>query len=213
MLRVLTNRSFARGLKELAQRDPTLARILGELGPPPLWARRPGFVTLLRVILEQQVSLASAWAIYQRLRRADGLTPGRLLALGDAGLRGLGVTRQMAASLLALARAVTEGPLALAGLAGLDDDAARAALTTVKGVGPWTADVYLLLGHRRPDVWPAGDRALALAVQRAYRLDAPPAPANLDERGAAWRPWRAVAARVLWHSYLAARGGKGLAAG
>lgn len=190
---------------ELAARDPDLAAIVARFGPPPLWARPPGFSTLIYIILEQQVSLASARAAYDRLLAlADPLTPVSFLALDDAALRAAGFSRQKTAYGRHLAQAVLSGQLDLEALAGLDDEDVRARLTAVKGIGRWTADVYLLMALLRPDVWPAGDLALAAAVQRVKKLDRRPSGEALIEMGEAWRPWRAVAARLFWVHYLAA---------
>ncbi len=173
------------------------------LGPPPLWAREPGFATLLYIILEQQVSLASARAAYSRLLdAASPLTPERFLTLDDETLRAIGFSRQKTRYGRELARAVLSGSLDLDGLGRLDDDAVRAALMQVVGIGRWTADIYLLEALLRPDIWPTGDLALAVAAQRALELPGALKPIELAEVGEAWRPWRAVAARILWHDYL-----------
>lgn len=200
---VLTEATLARGLRYLAGRDPNLARILEDYGPPPLWAREPGFPTLLHIILEQQISLASAGAAFGRLvAAASPLTPRRFLEFDDASLKKIGFSRQKAAYGRELARAIIEGRLDLAALGGLDDAAARSEMLKVKGVGPWTADIYLLRALGRPDAWPNGDLALAVAVQRLEGLPARPTPLELEAMSAAWQPWRAVAARLLWHYYL-----------
>jgi DNA-3-methyladenine glycosylase II len=168
-----------------------------------LWARRPGFATLVRIILEQQVSLASARATFNRLEnRIGGLTAERVRTLGPTALRALGLTRQKARYLIELADAVSDGWLDLRGLGRLDDAQARTALMAVSGIGPWTADVYLLEALRRPDVWPTTDLALAKAVQILTRRPARPSRDDLEAIGAAWRPLRSVAARMLWHYYL-----------
>jgi DNA-3-methyladenine glycosylase II len=171
-----------------------------------MWNRRPGFPTLLHIILEQQVSLASARAAFDRLRAAASpLTPARFLELDDATLKAIGFSRQKTAYGRHLAQSIVHGHFRLAALNRMDDATARAELLKLNGVGPWTADIYLLMALRRPDVWPSGDLALALAVQRVKRLPSRPTPDELDAIGAAWRPWRAVAARVLWHYYLSQR--------
>jgi DNA-3-methyladenine glycosylase II len=168
-----------------------------------MWAREPGFPTLIHIILEQQVSLASARAAYERLLAADSpLTPARFLEFDDATLKTIGFSRQKTRYGRELARAILDGRLDLAGLHTLDDASARSELVVIKGIGPWTADIYLLMALRRPDVWPSGDLALANAAQRVKRLASRPAPDELDALGIAWKPWRAVAARLLWHYYL-----------
>jgi len=199
----LTRASLAQGLQHLAERDPDLAGIAARLGAPPLWARRPGFGTLVHIILEQQVSLASARAAYLKLLAvASPLTPERFLSLDDTTLKRAGFSRQKTTYGRELARAVGSGRLQLPALARLDDDAVRAALTAVKGIGPWTAEIYLLMALCRPDAWPTGDLALASAMQRVKRLPALPGPAEQQAIAANWHPWRAVAARLLWHDYL-----------
>jgi DNA-3-methyladenine glycosylase II len=168
-----------------------------------MWAREPGFPTLIHIILEQQVSLASAKAAYQRLlAAASPLTPDRFLELDDAALKRIGFSRQKTAYSRELARAVLSGRLDLAELETRDDVTVRSELTQIKGIGPWTADIYLLMALRRPDVWPSGDLALATAAQRVKRLASRPTPDELDALGAKWKPWRAVAAWLLWHYYL-----------
>jgi DNA-3-methyladenine glycosylase II len=199
----LTRLTLAAAVHELERRDADLAGIVARHGSPPLWARRPGFGTLLHIILEQQVSLASANAAYRKLLTvASPLTPERFLTLNDVTLKAVGFSRQKTRYGRELAQAVAAGYLDLPALKRLDDDAVRSRLTHIKGIGPWTAEIYLLMALRRPDAWPTGDLALAVAVRRVKRQPALPSPAELAELGSAWRPWRAVAARLLWHDYL-----------
>ena len=206
---VQTQDRHAPGLRFLSERDPDLNRILQDLGPPPIWARDPGFATLMHLILQQQVSLASAQAAYDRLLAvASPLTPARFLELDDAQLKAAGFSRQKLAYGRNLAQAVVEGRLSLSALGTMDDAAVRSALVQIKGIGPWTADIYLLRALRRPDIWPIGDLALAIAAQRIKRLPARPTPDELEAIGAGWRPWRSVAARLLWHYYLSSLIGK-----
>jgi len=203
MFSQLTRRSLLDATRELAARDPDLAVVVDTYGPPPLWARESGFHTLLHIILEQQVSLASAKAAYDRLIVATGrLVPERFLALNDADLKRIGFSRQKTAYGRILAQAILDGRLDLARLETLDDAQAKVHLTAIKGIGSWTADIYLLMVLRRPDTWPSGDLALAAAVQRVKRMRRKPTPEKLERLGMAWRPWRAVAARILWHYYL-----------
>jgi len=210
-LRRLTGDHLRTASADLATRDPLLASLVRRHGTPPLWSRRPGFTTLLRIILEQQVSLRSARAIHGRLKRRLGpLTAQRVAAAGETRLRALGLTRQKASYAASAARAIVSGRFDLAGVGRLSDDDARARLMTLRGVGPWTADIYLLMALRRPDVWPAGDLALRAALVRLGRLrpDADP-DAGMQAIAGAWRPWRAVAARLLWVEYLARGNGDG----
>ena len=202
----LTEETFEEGLRVLCDRDPDLAQIPAKLGPPPMWAREPGFPTLIHIILEQQVSLSSDKAAYDRLlATASPLTPARFLELDDVALKTIGFSRQKTTYGRELAQAIVSGSLDLAELENVDDAAVRSELIKVKGIGPWTADIYLLMALRRPDVWPSGDLALAAAAQGVKRLPTRPTPEELDALGASWRPWRAVAARLLWHYYLSNR--------
>ncbi len=199
----LNEEALAKGLRFLSRVDADLARVLDRLGPPPIWSREPGFPTLIHIILEQQVSLASAKAAFDRLSViASPLTPQRFLELDDETLKGAGFSRQKTLYGRHLAISVIERQLDLSALDRLDDAGVRDALTRIKGIGKWTADIYLLMVMRRPDIWPQGDLALAVAMQKVKRLDARPTQPELDTLSLPWRPWRAVAARVLWHYYL-----------
>jgi len=199
----LTDANLPAALAALTSSDPRLARIVADYGAPPLWAREPGFPTLLHIILEQQVSLASALAAFDRLLAvASPLTPERFLELDDATLKTTGFSRQKTRYGRALAAAILSGALDLNALDALDDDAVHIELTRVVGIGRWTADIYLLMALRRPDAWPTGDLALAVAARHALGLASTPTPAELAAIGEPWRPWCAVAARVLWHFYL-----------
>jgi DNA-3-methyladenine glycosylase II len=206
----LTRVSLGAAVAALAERDTDLAAIVSRHGPPPLWDREPGFATLLHIVLEQQVSLASARAAFDRLTiAADPLTPDRFLAFSDAELLAIGFSRQKARYGRALAIAVDSGTLDLATVATLDDEAAADALEAIPGIGRWTSTIYLLMVLGRPDVWPVGDIALARAVADVRGLADRPSPEAMAEIGEAWRPWRSVAARLLWHDYLARRGRSG----
>ena len=204
----LTRAHLLEAARHLAGRDPHLKQILEVHGPPPLWGRRPGFAALVRIILEQQVSLASARAAYRRL--AEGVapfTPERFLQVGAARLRSLGVTRQKAAYCLNLAAEIQAGRIDLGAVARMDDAAVASTLTRINGIGPWTAGIYLLMALRRPDVWPAGDVALVRAVHRVKGLHGRPSPERAARVADSWRPFRSVAARMMWQHYLAERSG------
>lgn len=193
-------------MRELASRDPVLAGIATRLGPPPLWDRAPGFGTLVHIVLEQQVSLASALAAYRRLETAAGtLTPERFLAFSDADLLAIGFSRQKARYGRAIADALIDGSLDLDRLAQLDDEDVRLGLEAIPGIGRWTSTIYLLMVLGRPDVWPAGDMALATAIAEATGRPSRPDAAEMERLGEAWRPWRSIAARLFWHDYLARR--------
>jgi DNA-3-methyladenine glycosylase II len=202
----LDERAISEALRYLAAVDADLAYLHLQLGAPPLWPREPGFPTLIHIVLEQQVSLASAQATFNRLVAATNpLTPSRLLELDDETLRTVGFSRQKAAYARQLALALIESRLDLERIAQMEDGAARHTLISLKGIGPWTADIYLLMALRRPDVWPAGDLALQIALQQIKELPTRPTPVEMEELAAPWRPWRAVAARLLWHYYLSQR--------
>ncbi len=193
----------------MAARDADLAGIVARFGLPPLWDRAPGFATLLHIVLEQQVSLASARAAFDRLlAAADPLTPARFLELSDAELLVIGFSRQKARYGRALATAVESGALDLESMPTLDDAAVQQALEAIPGIGRWTSTIYLLMVLGRPDVWPVGDIALATAAGEVRGLGRRPAPEELIEIGEAWRPWRSVAARLLWHDYLGVVAGR-----
>ena len=199
----LDKKSLVIAAESVALMDRDFARSLAQLGPPPLWEREPGFVTLVRIILEQQVSLASADAMFQRLKKnINPLTPVTVIAAGESFLRSFGVTRQKAAYFINVAQAIKSGELDLETLGRVSDEIAIEKLTIVKGIGQWTAKIYLLMALRRPDVWPVGDIALATAFKNLKgRQDRPTQP-ELSEIALAWRPHRATAARMLWHYYL-----------
>ena len=203
----LTEGRLLEGVAVLTAQDADLAAVVHRWGPPPLWAREPGFPTLVHIILEQQVSLASARAAFDRLLAlTTPLTPTRFLELDDATLRAVGFSRQKTGYSRHLAQAIVTGAFDIDGLAALPDDAARTALVARKGIGPWTADIYLLMCLGRPDVWPVGDLALQVAMQSIKGLAQRPTVVEMEKIGEAWRPWRAVAARLLWHHYLRERG-------
>jgi len=204
--RALDRVSLLSAVRTLTRRDRALAGLVARHGPPPLWARRPGFTTLLRIILEQQVSLASANALYLRLAGAvRPFDPVGILALGTSGLRALGVTRQKAGYVCELADQVSSGRVPLYRLSRCSDAEVRGRLTAVPGIGPWTAGIYLLMALRRPDVWPPGDLALLKALGRLREVTSPLSPVEVEAITSRWQPLRAVAARILWHAYLSER--------
>lgn len=199
----LSEETFTHSLRFLSARDPDLDGILTNLGRPSLREAEPGFPTLVRIIMSQQVSPASAKTVYDRLlTTVSPLTPGRFLDLDDAAFRAIGFSRQKIAYVRGLALEIVEGRLDLDELATMDDTTVRSELVRLKGIGPWTADIYLLTALRRPDVLPCRDLALATAAQQVKRLPTRPTPDELDEIGDQWRPWRSVAALLLWHHYV-----------
>lgn len=176
--------------------------LVSAAGPPPLRLRAPGLEGLAAIIISQQVSTASARAIQGRLsQRFPNITAAALLTADDDELRACGLSAGKMKTLRAIASAIVEGRLDFDALAKMEADAARAAMTAIHGVGPWTADIYLLfcLGH--PDAWPAGDLALQEAARMALKLRARPDAKKLERIAERWRPARGVAARILWAWY------------
>jgi DNA-3-methyladenine glycosylase II len=202
--RALDHATLHLGTRQLAAIDPQLARVVERLGAPPMFARRPGFATLVKIILEQQVSIAAARTLFLRLdKKVGGISPHSLVALGVSGLREFGLTRQKSAYCHGLAERILDGRLDLARVASVDESTARSMLLELPGIGPWTVDIYFLMALRRPDVWPQGDLALASAMQEV--LGMPRLPGRDEQRAIAegWAPWRSIAARILWVHYLA----------
>lgn len=192
-------------LAALAARDKDIAAALAEIGPPPPRERPPGFSSLLRAIVGQQISTAAAASLWARLGAAiDPLAPETIAALEIDALRKLGFSRQKAVYALGLARDVLERRIDLDLVPSLADEEAIAHLIQIKGIGRWSAEIYLLFALGRPDIFPAGDLALAIAMQRLKRLRKRPDPKRLIKLAEPWRPHRGVAAQFLWHYYKAA---------
>ncbi|MEN8234201.1 MAG: DNA-3-methyladenine glycosylase 2 family protein [Actinomycetota bacterium] len=190
-------------MEVLAASDPVMRALAQRNGTPPLWPRPPGFATLTHLVLEQQVSLASAAAALRRLEEAIGVVePETFLTLDDDELRRIGFSRQKAGYVRGIAAGLADGSIDLEILADLNDDEATERLLQIRGVGAWTAACYLLFVLRRPDVWPVGDRALHVAIGDAFTLTSAPDAEAAHARAESWRPLRSVAARLLWHDYL-----------
>jgi DNA-3-methyladenine glycosylase II len=190
--------------------DPRWGAALAHAGRPALRRRPDGFAGLAQIVVSQQLSTASARAIWGRLEAAlQPLTPEALLRTRPARLARLGLSAPKIRALKAIARAVRDGGLDLVALADLAADEAHARLTAIHGIGPWTADIYLLfcLGHA--DAWPAGDLALQEAARLLFALEARPSRADMGPLAEAWRPWRGAAACMLWTYYRAAKGREG----
>lgn len=197
-----TSEALDAGLAALCAQDPVMARIVAEGARPPLRKRAPGFPGLVAIVVSQQVSTASAKAIQSRVEaRFPALDAATLLDADDLLLRACGLSAPKMRTLRAAAQAILNGDLPLDQLHAAPADEAHAALVAVKGIGPWTADIYLLfcLGH--PDAFPAGDLALQEAARLAYGLESRPRPAELETLAERWRPWRGVAAKTLWAYY------------
>lgn len=191
----------------LASEESVFESLLHEYGVPPLWAREEGFRSLAHIVLEQKISLASALAVFERV---DALCPEftaeAFQDVPELKLREAGVSGSKVGYCRDIATAIVSGELPLGALSTYSDDAVRTKLTAVRGIGPWTAGVYLMMALRRSDVWPPGDRALAVGAQEAFDLDEVPRYPELDAMAAAWSPHRAAAARMIWHGYLKRRG-------
>jgi DNA-3-methyladenine glycosylase II len=199
--------TFIEAIELLAVEEPPFSLVVEELGKPIFWQRSEGFATLAWLILEQQVSLESGAAMFRRVLDLLGrVTPEAVMAAGVEPLRSIGVTRQKAAYLLDLAVAVAGGNLDLEGLFDAGPGEARRALLAMHGIGPWTADAYLLSALRLPDVFPVGDRALQVGTAEILGMSSVPDPEQLEMLSMPWRPVRAAAARLIWHSYLMRRG-------
>ncbi len=192
----------------LAAREPRFAGVEPRAGPLPWRRRAPGFPGLLRCICGQMISQAAAEAIWARLNAIPGaLDPARLAAMDDDLLCGVGgLSRPKAAHARSAARAALDGTLDPAALAALDDTAARNRIAGVKGLGPWTASIYLLFAEDRPDIFPPGDVALANSAAHLLGLPARPDARVLVALAQAWSPWRSMAARLLWHHWRHATG-------
>jgi len=204
-METINEQNFHLLCEQLAGRDHHLKNIISQYGYPPLWSREPGFATLVQIILEQQVSLASAKAAFEKLQVfTGGITPTIIAALTDAELKACYFSRQKTTYVLHLARAVLSDQLNIKQLEAERDEVVRMVLKTIKGIGDWTVDVYLMMALHRPDCFPLGDIALINSFKAIKGLP----HAGKDEIGLlsnAWKPYRTVAAYLLWHAYLSKR--------
>ena len=197
------DRDFIAGIKELTKRDRDLAEIIDRLGYPPQWQRKPGFATLIQIILEQQVSLASAKATFERFNSAvTELTPASFLSLDDTQLKAVGFSRQKTRYGRELSQAIVDRRLDLDLIEQLDDADIRTKLTQIKGIGDWTVDMYLMMALQRQDIFPSKDLAVIIAVKEIKNLPTRPKPAELEAIAQLWQPYRAIATQILWHYYL-----------
>lgn len=203
---IRTDADVRRGIRALRRACPTLKRLHDQTGDPPVRHVGHGFEGLSRIIVGQQLSVASASAIWNRTRALiEPFEPKGLSAAADAELRSAGLSAGKVRTLRALARACAEEGLDIAALDALDETAIRERLMRVSGIGPWTADIYVMFCLGRADSWAPGDLALQVAAGMAFALEARPGPAELEALAERWRPWRGVAARVLWAWYGLAR--------
>ncbi len=201
---ILNQTNYSALISLLIERDADLARVVKTLGEPPIWIRPAGFPTLIHIILEQQVSISSALAAFERLRmRLGEIAPNGFLALSDEELRAIGFSRQKTLYTKNLATAIVTGELDLNALENLPDELVKAELIKLKGIGRWTADIYLLMCLRRTDAFPVGDLGVIVGAQKLKQLPARPTSEELETMAEVWKPWRAIATRILWHFYLA----------
>jgi DNA-3-methyladenine glycosylase II len=204
----LTPATLVQAVDLVKHQDPLLLQLAGEYGMPPLWRRTQSFATLVHIVLEQKVSLTSARAVLKRVQllcpdmRADSF-----LNTSEAQLRKAGVSERKVSYCRSIATAIVHDELNLAALRRCSDQQVLAQLTAVRGIGPWTAGVYLLMAMRRPDAWASGDRALAVSLAESAAMVEIPTYAQLDDHAQRWRPYRGAAARLLWHAYLTRRAG------
>jgi DNA-3-methyladenine glycosylase II len=199
----LDNLNLLKAVGRLSQKDKDLGGIVKNLGPPPLWPRKPGFATLVYIILEQQVSLASAKAAFKKLeRKIQPVNPKNFLQLTDAELKAIGFSRQKIRYCRLLAKAILSGEINLNLVREMDNANAKAYLMSIKGIGNWTSDIYLLMALKRADILPVNDLALGIALKKVKGLDKIPDSEEIASTGEKWKPWRAVATRILWQFYL-----------
>ncbi len=202
----LSKKSLRKAVDVLCSEVPQFARIVNEHGYPPLWDREPGFQTLVHIILEQQVSLASAKACLDKLLAVlPSLTPRSFLELGDEDLRSCGFSRQKTRYCRVLAERSIEDTDQFESLGRVSDEDAYKFLVSLTGIGPWTAQVYQLMVLKRPDIWPSGDRALIVSARETFEMDRDPSDEELFHLAGEWKPWRSAGARILWQGYLGRR--------
>lgn len=203
MIRSFSEKTFKRICNQLAQKDAQLAGVLETYGHPPMWTRSNSFESLVHIILEQQVSLASALAALRKLQEATGqISPEAVLKLSDETLRACYVSRQKAGYIRGLAEAIVSGLIDLAAMRQLPDMMVREKFTALKGIGNWTVDVYLMFVLQRADIFPAGDLAAVNALKRLKALDKDTPKEALIAVAATWAPHRTIATMILWHHYL-----------
>ncbi len=205
-MKPLTRNSLQLRVSAVCEMDPVLLGLLEQFGQPPLWQRAQSFETLVHIILEQKVSLASAQAVMHRVQvLCPDMAPDSFLAVPDNALREAGISGRKVSYCQSIAKALHSGELSLAGLRGCDDESVLQQLKLIRGIGPWTAGVYLLMAMRRPDAWASGDRALVVSYAESAKLETVPTYREFDDCASRWQPHRGAAARLLWHAYLCRR--------
>ncbi len=201
-----SSHNFSLLCDELASKDDELKQVISEHGHPPMWVRPASFQTLVLTILEQQVSLASAYAAFKKLKKhARYITPDRILGMSDQELRACYFSRQKIVYVRELANAIKSGELPLKKLAQYPDEEIRVTLKKIKGIGDWTVDVYLMHALQRTDLFPLGDIALVNSLKEIKKLPAGVSKEEMLAIAEPWRPYRTIASMILWHSYIKKR--------
>lgn len=204
---VFNKENFEKLCRGLAKKDTDLAAIIKEHGYPPMWTRPPSFQTLILTILEQQISLAAAYAAFNKLKAKTGfVTPAKIMALSDEELKACYFSRQKIIYARELAMAVQKRKLVLKQLTDLPEEEIRSVLKNLKGIGDWTVDVYLMHALQRTDLFPLGDIALVNSLKEVKRLPKDASREKMLAIAENWRPYRTIAAMILWHSYIRKRG-------
>jgi DNA-3-methyladenine glycosylase II len=207
MQRIANEKDLAQALKELGTRQAAFIELVELVGIPALRSAEPGYRGLIRIVVDQMISLKAAQAIWNRMEQNLGpLEPENLIRRRETTLRKAGLSGGKIRAIQAITKAVRDGSLDLEMLGSLDNDTVMAKLTALPGVGPWTAEIYLLFCLGRADIWPAGDVALQHAVHHALRLNARPDAGQMRQLAEAWRPFRGAAALILWNYYRHLRG-------
>lgn len=207
MSNTFSSENFTRIVNHLAQKDPELGLIIRKHSYPPMWTRPNTFATLIHIILEQQVSLASAKAALLKLKKYIGpITPQKLLLLSDVELRACYFSRQKTIYARELATSIVEKKLQLKKMALLKDEEIRDELKKIKGIGDWTVDIYLLFVLKRSDVFPTGDLAMINALKHLKKLPKQTTQEEIIKLAESWRPYRSVAAYLLWHYHIQSGG-------
>jgi DNA-3-methyladenine glycosylase II len=202
-MQLIDDQTLHDGVRHLTELEPSFSEVIRMHGVPPIWLRPQGFATLVLIILEQQVSLQSARAAYDKLAAKLGtVTAAGLLGLTDRQLKKIGFSRQKTGYCRELASRVIDKSLDLEGLERLDTPEVIDTLTSVRGIGQWTARIYSIMALARPDVWPSGDLALRKSFALLNGLAEIPDDRSMEAESEKWRPWQSVAARILWHYYL-----------
>lgn len=203
----MNEQEYRQAIKQLCAEDADLKQIIAEFGVPEMRVRKPGFSTLIYIILEQQVSLASARAVFERLQKiwnpADAET---FLKIEDQALRDTGFSRQKIQYTKIAAKAILADEIDLEKCSAMTDELVRDSLMKLKGIGRWTADIYLMMAMRRPDIWPGRDLAIIKAMQNIKGFDSIPTETEMKQISDNWRPFRSTAAMILWHYYLSKKG-------